>query len=264
MKNQYFGDINDYRKYGLLRALCGDGLSLAVCWMLTADDGSADGRHLQYLDRPLLYRPLDPPLFDFLDEAVRGDGVRDVERIESSGLLGEAVFHRTRITDDLAQRAVFFAEALDVARGRALVFFDPDNGLEVKSVPPGRRGSCKYLCRAELAAAWEAGHSLLVYQHFPRVDRRRYLRELAAETTAALGATRLVAARTSHVAFLLLPQPAHAEQLDRGLERLRARWSAEFAIDDYVAPMLTSTGCGDGSWPGGIAICSGRRRPSPS
>jgi hypothetical protein len=38
MKNQYFGDINDYRKYGLLRALqsTGDG-SLLVTWMLTPD-----------------------------------------------------------------------------------------------------------------------------------------------------------------------------------------------------------------------------------
>jgi hypothetical protein len=242
VKNQYFGDINDYRKYGLLRALCGDELSLAVGWMLTADDGSADGRRLEYLDRPLLYRPFDPPLFDFLEQAVRGDGVRDVERIESSGLLGDAAFHRALLTDDPARRERFFKEALSLARGRSLIFFDPDNGLEVKSIPAGRRGSCKYLYRAELRAAWAAGHSLLVYQHFPRVDRRRYLRELAAETTAALGAKRLVAAWTSHVAFLLLPRPAHEPQVDRGLDRLRTRWSTEFEISDYVAPILTSIG----------------------
>jgi hypothetical protein len=247
MKNQYFGDINDYRKYGLLRALCGDDLSLAVCWMLTAHAGGADGRRLEYLARPLLYRPLDPILFDFLRGAVICDGARDVNRIESSDLLGDAIFHRTMLTDDLGRREAFFAEALRLARGRPLIFFDPDNGLEVESVPAGRRDSCKYLYRADLAAAWEAGHSLVVYQHFPRVDRGRYLRELAAETTAALDARRLVAARTSHVAFLLLPQPAHDATLDRGLNRLRARWSAEFEITDYVAPMLTSTGCGDGS-----------------
>ena len=41
MKNQYFGDVNDYRKYGLLRALQGEGsLSTLVAWMLTPDDGS--------------------------------------------------------------------------------------------------------------------------------------------------------------------------------------------------------------------------------
>lgn len=39
MKNQYFGDINDYRKYGLIRLLTGAGkLKTTVCWMLTPDD----------------------------------------------------------------------------------------------------------------------------------------------------------------------------------------------------------------------------------
>ena len=44
MKNQYFGDINDYRKYGLLRIVAGPGkMSLLVAWMLTPDDGKTDG-----------------------------------------------------------------------------------------------------------------------------------------------------------------------------------------------------------------------------
>jgi len=39
MKNQYFGDINDYRKYGLLRLLTDGGdIRTAVCWMLTPGD----------------------------------------------------------------------------------------------------------------------------------------------------------------------------------------------------------------------------------
>ncbi len=50
MQNQYFGDINDYRKYGLLRVLqvSGDG-SLLVAWMLTPDDGGPEGRFRAYL-----------------------------------------------------------------------------------------------------------------------------------------------------------------------------------------------------------------------
>jgi hypothetical protein len=43
MKNQYFGDINDYRKYGLLRAFAEAHLSVGVCWLLTADDAGGDG-----------------------------------------------------------------------------------------------------------------------------------------------------------------------------------------------------------------------------
>ncbi len=45
MKNQYFGDINDYRKCGLLRLLTGRGsLSTAICWMLAPNDRSPDGK----------------------------------------------------------------------------------------------------------------------------------------------------------------------------------------------------------------------------
>jgi hypothetical protein len=64
MKNQYFGDINDYRKYGLLRALqsTGDG-SLLVAWMLTPDDGGRDERFRAYLDDPDTWAKYDPDLF---------------------------------------------------------------------------------------------------------------------------------------------------------------------------------------------------------
>ena len=46
VKNQYFGDQNDYFKYDLLLFLA-EGLSglkrLSVVWMLTANDKSNDG-----------------------------------------------------------------------------------------------------------------------------------------------------------------------------------------------------------------------------
>ena len=34
VKDQYFGDVNDYRKYGLLRALGHAGFQTLVVWML--------------------------------------------------------------------------------------------------------------------------------------------------------------------------------------------------------------------------------------
>ena len=46
MKNQYFGDGNDYFKYDLLIFLAEElsGIKkLSIVWMLTEDDGSKDG-----------------------------------------------------------------------------------------------------------------------------------------------------------------------------------------------------------------------------
>jgi hypothetical protein len=37
MKNQHFGDVNDYRRYGLLRTLRGTSC-LSIDWLLTKDD----------------------------------------------------------------------------------------------------------------------------------------------------------------------------------------------------------------------------------
>src|SRR5512138_3665052 len=66
MKNQYFGDISDYRKYGLLRALLSQGVpSLLVAWMLTPDDASRDGARRSYLDDQR-WETLDRPLFQAL------------------------------------------------------------------------------------------------------------------------------------------------------------------------------------------------------
>ena len=56
MKNQYFGDINDYQKFGILRAVADASLRTMVCWMLTRDDKKTDerrdGLRLSYLDKP--------------------------------------------------------------------------------------------------------------------------------------------------------------------------------------------------------------------
>jgi hypothetical protein len=43
VKVQYFGDVNDYRKFALLRLLA-DKFKIGVCWMLTEADGSGRGQ----------------------------------------------------------------------------------------------------------------------------------------------------------------------------------------------------------------------------
>ena len=44
VKVQYLGDVNDYRKFALLRLLSEVGrFKIGVCWMLTEPDGSGQG-----------------------------------------------------------------------------------------------------------------------------------------------------------------------------------------------------------------------------
>ena len=65
MKNQYFGDIGDYGKYGLLRFLAEHKVTIAVNWYLTKNDQSNDGNIRGYLTKEK-NRIYDPDLFDIL------------------------------------------------------------------------------------------------------------------------------------------------------------------------------------------------------
>ncbi len=95
MKNQYFGDINDYKKYGLLRILSGDGkIRTAICWMLTETDISTDGQFIDHLQKPVKWRSFDPLLFDKLKRCMETLGNWDVHWVETMNIITSAVFYR--------------------------------------------------------------------------------------------------------------------------------------------------------------------------
>lgn len=70
MQNRYTGDIGDYVKLAILRALS-PGYRLGVAWWLYPDENhNQDGRHTGYLNHPESWRHLDPDLFDTLHQIV--------------------------------------------------------------------------------------------------------------------------------------------------------------------------------------------------
>ncbi len=225
MKNQYFGDVNDYRKYGLLRVLAGDGeFRTAVCWMLTKNDDSRDGGNRGYLDKPKMWERYDPELFRELATCRRS-----VQEAEKRQIIPRAVYFERPLTDNSAVRKRYFVDFLREAVGCELVFFDPDNGLDVKSVPRGRKGSCKYLYPDELKQAFDAGHSVLVYQHYPFLKRHKYHRMQAKRLCKLLSVPSVWLFSTPYVLFLLVPQRRHMEYLAQKADEFGERWSGPTA-----------------------------------
>ena len=213
MKDQYFGDVNDYRKYGLLRVLVrSSGLRLLVSWMLTPDDDSSDGEFRRYLQEPRSLRACDPVLFDALADLTLCS-TRAVSLIEASGLLPCATFFRDLVPDDRLGRARFGSRLVAASADADLVFLDPDNGIEVASRPVGRRGSSKYVSWMEMDALWAAGKSLLIYQHIRREPRAAFLSAISAQLQARTGAPYLNVFRTPYVLFILVAQAAHQAAL---------------------------------------------------
>src|SRR5215469_10292462 len=91
MQNRYVGDIGDYLKLGILRALL-PGFRLGVAWWLYPDEShNGDGRHIDYLNRHTQWRHFDPELFDALGRIV-SSGQRNIRALESANVLPSASF----------------------------------------------------------------------------------------------------------------------------------------------------------------------------
>lgn len=215
MKEQYVGDISDYRKYALLRALAdGDRNRIGICWMLTPPDGRSDGNKLAYLDQPERYRDFDPDLFDLLKGAAAVPDDRRLRSIKESGIIPGAVYFNDTLPDDREGRAAYMTACSQALRDVDLVFFDPDNGMEVAK-KKGHRDSSKYVYLDEIASFYAAGKSVLIYQHFPRVKRDVFLERCRDRLAAIAPFADLWAFTTKHMVFLLLAHPANKAYFSR-------------------------------------------------
>ena len=218
MKHQYFGDINDYRKYGLLRLLALTAQTeTGVCWMLTDNDGGDEGNVRDYLTDRDVYRRYDPPLFDFLSGCVVRDGDpvinRSLHKLETEQILTRTKYFTRRLTDNLDDRNQYFTEMLRDFRDRDLIFFDPDTGLENQQPARGNAGSSKYLYLSELVDAFRQEHSLLIYQHLGQrhMPREQYIQQRVGQLFESLPVSVLFEFRTPYVVAFLAPQPRHED-----------------------------------------------------
>ena len=173
MQNRYVGDIGDFGKYGLLRAVFGSpeseasgcGLRLGVAWYLCPDEShNADGKFTGYLEdrgnNHKKFQDCDPVLYDKLRRLVAG-GKRNVAAIRESGILpANTLYHEESLAD--AIRDVWLNGALHDTRMAEAVFVDPDNGISANAASP------KHAAIDELGSFYHRGQSLIIYHHTGR------------------------------------------------------------------------------------------------
>lgn len=184
MKDQYFGDIGDYGKYGLLRFLCGSGLSVGANWYLTPNDGRTDGCHAEYLENASM-RKYDPELFDFLKTTAERPGKSVLEIEHSSMLQGIRFFNELMDFDsipDYKLRAIarndWHERALNALSGCELIFADPDNGLSEKKRPT-QKDAQKFILPNEIRDYFLRGKQVVYYHHRPRKDAEGWMKDKA-------------------------------------------------------------------------------------
>ena len=235
MQNRYTGDIGDFAKYGLLRAL-GEGLRLGVAWYLFPDEGhNEDGRHVDYLRTPDRWRHLDPELFDQL-AVIAQSGERKVYRIESSGILPSTTFHSTTLDFEgsgeirAKARAEWFRTALTGLADREVVFADPDNGLcEDNRCSASSRTHWKRIPLSE-AHVLSAGRTGIIYHHNTRragghFNEIQYWLQMLGSDSVALYWRRY----SNRTFFVVQPTRLIRERIEEFVER----WSPHF---EYIGP----------------------------
>ena len=221
MKDQYFGDVNDYRKYGLLRLLGSvTRLPVGICWLLTAADGRSDGEFRRYLHEPVRWRQYDPQLYDCLQGLLAPGINRSVKHARTWELIPGATYYEQLLQDDIHSRRSYFEGAWNALKSCPIVFLDPDNGIEVPSKPLGTKDSAKYVYWQEIAQAYGLGHSLVIYQHFVREPREAFIARLARHLAGRLHAPVVDSFRTSHVVFFLVARPEHTGAFERAHDEI--------------------------------------------
>ena len=204
--------------------------------MLTPDDHRTDGQFTHYANSPELWSKYDPGLFDHLACCLR-NGARHVGRIEAGGLLANCAFHSEILTDRPVERRSYFARMHEQFADADLIFFDPDNGLEIKSLPLGRKQSSKFLYWHELVGAFESGKSVLLYQHFIREKRDRFTFRLSSEIAYRLGAAQTFSFRTARVVFFLASQQKHAEFFKERAAIVAGQWMGQIQVQAHEHPL---------------------------
>ena len=186
MQNRYVGDIGDFGKYGLLQVLC-DGspsLKLGVIWYLykPRNENPRDGDKINYLE-PTKYNQrqfaeCNNKLYEKLRAIVDGKR-RSVSAIREERILPPStVFYEEKLAFDEpfllpknekeALRKRWLEGAEKKTEGCNVIFLDPDNGLEVKSVRPYYKKGPKYVFREEIKPYVERSQSVILYQHLNR------------------------------------------------------------------------------------------------
>jgi hypothetical protein len=216
MKNQYFGDINDYKKYGLIRSLTQNGvISTAICWMLTPDDDSKDGSKREYLNNPKKHKTHDEKLYNTLVELSKKPDWPNINLFEDSEIMSNTRYFSEIIPEQCCERKRYFKRFFEIAEGVELVFFDPDTGIEKPSLESKSKEATKYLFWEEAAQAYLEGHSLLIYQHFPREKYDDFISRMTNECCKNINAKQTFSFRTGHVVFFLIPQPTYLKIFEK-------------------------------------------------
>ena len=166
MQNRYAGDIGDFGKFGLWKAVEQQGLSVGVNWYFTSpgqrevsrDDGN----------KPIdeIYAGCDEILFSELRRIFEMPD-RSIQELENRKLLRNAVYYQEPVKIGAA-RQQWHTEALETLACADVIFLDPDNGLITRKTGKASQYAVKYIMDDEIRAYLESGKAVILSASSPK------------------------------------------------------------------------------------------------
>ena len=222
MKDQFFGDFGDYQKFSLLKTLRDRGnFKICIHWMKTKNDDTKHGNRISYLNEPQIWDSFNKDIFHF----IKGH----IDRRERCLALYEKSTHADGIhfINDYIENTDTRNRLLDKIRHDKksdLIFFDPDNGIEVKSAT--NKNMHKYVRWEEIKKVFALGKNILIYQCFPREKRDVFIERKLKEIQEHFP-TAVFAVKVKHSVYFLITQKRYIERVQRILENYSNRWKPE-------------------------------------
>ena len=239
MQNRYSGDIGDFSKLGLLRALRPCNIPIGINWYLVPDEThNSDGRHVKYLERDV-FRQCDEELWQELGKVVH-NGKRTVRSLQSEDIL--PAVHYSAVLDFSGKkrnereeiRRIWHRRAMKQLSEAGIICTDPDNGLIVPSAKGTVREN-KYIMPDEIRDYYLHGSSVIYYQHKARKLDVFYIsqHQMLMGDTAFKDASGLVLkfTTTSQRYYCFIMQHAHEAAIRNAINKmLDTAWGDHFVL----------------------------------
>ena len=150
MKNQWFGDQYDFRKYGLLYFLCEKYYKkLLVAWMLTKNDSFKEGT-------------IQAKIWNCLNSRKKIEYAK--ECFKDLPKEKEIYFYDEEIKSQNRKDWIDGLNAYVAQKNPSLIFFDADNGFDKQSNQNTQKRET-YIYLDELEQFIKKGIDILLYQH---------------------------------------------------------------------------------------------------
>ena len=254
MQDRYAGEVGDFGKFGLLKAVRASEMRVGINWYKVLPPSfeirehgvykNNDGKHKISRQDELC----DPELADALNSIFVKGTQRSVELLERAALVDDAVYFNKPIP--VKDRLKWHKEALNVLRGCDVVFMDPDNGLLPEKTDRSGKKSVKYVFDEEIHDYLAGGQSVICYQHRKRIPPADYFAEME-QRLRAIGAdygTLVVTFRRGTVRdyFLIAATEAHKFKMEEAINTMNlSAWGKRNFFHMQPFPYVVCPACGN-------------------